>query len=792
MAEKKTPKTTKKASEPKKETKAKTAKSKESGYRLSKKDVPKIEATRKGDSVFQPTKEGFKDLPDVNSIFQSLPASEAISPLDLKQQDAALELPEVKMKRKGRKPKEVRRLDEAEKVEGLRKSTAEVGKLNNLITKLATELDLIEPEAATIKSESLQDKPIEISVKQESPPVQAAAPEAGPTQAPTYEKGSRVTKMVRQARQFLTGSKVASPIEEAIRKELIPFTSKAAITKKFIEQNLAALSDVAKTNQSVAEILKHIEDPKYQKSMDMIVSKLTKNEEIFPEEMKEMISYFENVAGGLENVGVELSYSLPNLIKNVQEVIGNNKLDLKTKREALNTLLKVLNEQKIQNSSIDALEKLSSDQLNFSEEQVNQITTLSTGLLSDKEVQDKKLFGTFSDLNKKVGAVLLNIKEWKEFAEKPSDTDDTVKESLLSKGLGAVGTGVKQGLLDTAFAAIGLPGLGTLLGGLGVDPLKGVGSIFKGLGGLFKGGSKVGGLAEGGEAFAAEGSTLLKTFGALGRGLSPIIELFSELIIPLVTLGSALYGAVNGIMNTLDEWKKFGSGILDFGKSLFNYFERLYHYVDALIENFAKANPVLGGLIHGLEAIVSTIIHLPEIIIKKVVEGFENIFGWLGIGAGKAGSVFSDWSKKLDSFLPEKKTTEAGAKAEQQVAATETTALPMSPEVASTPNVLSTLTGSDRLNAANASQLNPQSANFLTPPIGKTTATPVELNTQSSALATNQYVEDRQAQQRSAERSSQPIVVQVPPATPPPQPSVRKNQVDDFGVAIANLGLLYR
>lgn len=140
---------------------------------------------------------------------------------------------------------------------------------------------------------------------------------------------------------------------------------------------------------------------------------------------------------------------------------------------------------------------------------------------------------------------------------------------------------------------------------------------------------------------------------ALTDSLMPIIRAasatFTEVIAPIMVFGSAIYGAIQGVVETAGEWGKFFQGIFDLGKA-----------VGAVVLKFIESIPFLKYIKDTLVTIASglykvgkfLLIDGPMTIMKLIAEGWKQIFGWLGIGAGKLGESMSALAKNIspDSF----------------------------------------------------------------------------------------------------------------------------------------------
>lgn len=140
---------------------------------------------------------------------------------------------------------------------------------------------------------------------------------------------------------------------------------------------------------------------------------------------------------------------------------------------------------------------------------------------------------------------------------------------------------------------------------------------------------------------------------AITDSLMPILKVaqtaFTDVIAPVLVFGSAIYGAIQGVIETADEWGKFFQGIFDLGKA-----------VGAVVLKFIESIPFLKYIKDTLVSVASglykvgkfLLIDGPMTIVKLIAEGWKKIFGWLGIGAGKLGESMTGLAKSLspDSF----------------------------------------------------------------------------------------------------------------------------------------------
>lgn len=139
----------------------------------------------------------------------------------------------------------------------------------------------------------------------------------------------------------------------------------------------------------------------------------------------------------------------------------------------------------------------------------------------------------------------------------------------------------------------------------------------------------------------------------LSETLMPILraagDVFLDIIAPVVVFGSALIGAIQGIWETMGEWGKFFQGIFDLGKAIGSVTLKFIESIPML--KYLK--DVVVYLASGLFKVGKfLLIDAPMQLMKMIAAGWKQIFGWLGVGAGKLGESMTAWAAKIspDSF----------------------------------------------------------------------------------------------------------------------------------------------
>lgn len=141
-----------------------------------------------------------------------------------------------------------------------------------------------------------------------------------------------------------------------------------------------------------------------------------------------------------------------------------------------------------------------------------------------------------------------------------------------------------------------------------------------------------------------------------GGGISGAITLIRTVLTSAVqkfaivgTMVAAIMGSIQGIIETSDEWGKFFSGLTNLAKAVFDVtanFVQNNEFLKAVGEAIVK---VASGIYDTAKFIV---VDIPMKLFNLIKEGWKNIFGWMGIGAGKLGETMDSLAKQIspDTF----------------------------------------------------------------------------------------------------------------------------------------------
>lgn len=622
--------------------------------------------------------------------------------------------------------------------------------------------------------------------------VEADEPREVPARPSLTMRGiNKIMTGVDRLKESIVGSRAATEVEKDIRKQYLKLVQQSIITQEIIKDNQVLLQDRSKADKNLASVLTEVNNNHELKD---IFARLEKGQQLYGRELIQATEFMQRITGTLDKAGLSLQVNLPKVMDSMSKFVQNTELDVASRRDAFGDIQKAIKGLKIESDTAKEVMAIDSKRLNFTETENAKISEV-LGKLSEEmekgDVANSKLTGTMRELNGTLGSVVLTNKELDGFLEK--QVEGQSMKDRLKGGLGAMGGGLKRGILSSLLAAAGLPGADLI----GEDAMD----LFGGMGGLFKGGkgagtiaktgggllSKIpllGGLLGGGEAAAGAGSALAggaAAAGEAGLGIASKIPGIGLLIAGLAALGAAVYGAVKGITNTLDEWKNFFKGFWDAGVSFVKLVGRAANVFGELVSGFMEGHPIIKSVWDAIKGFAEFIIDLPVMLVKKIAEGFENIFGWMGIGAGKAGGMLGGVSKWFDSLLPDK-----GAAS---------TASTVDPKKAS--SLSQSITAGAMAMTAAASPAMGNSDGFTAPPPGiqqaKLEPLPAMVDTRGFSAASKQEQETRAAQRTTSENSGKDktIVVQTQ-AAPPPRSPQRTTQIDDIHLAVINSNLMDR
>jgi len=400
-------------------------------------------------------------------------------------------------------------------------------------------------------------------------------------------------------------------VNKAARDELVKLSTQTKFTQQLINRNLKQLQEAAKTDADTAAFLENYDSVNFGK-LEEVRQAILKGEKVSKESSNEALEIFENLQesfAGLNFEGLEATFG--DMFGQLREVVNNDKIDRQIRRDFVTDAVSLLKEQtdlsEESQSALGTLEGLLEDGLNFTQDQTEVLNDVIK-TFEDNKINDIKQRGTLDELNRKFSSFIINQDEIKQTLEESQFDGETLAE-LLKDGLDG---DTKQGILDFVFAALGLPGFSSFLGGL-----KGIGGkatailkkvvsaligkdsfilkIFNKIGGVFKGPlSRIGKFLK---PVTNIFSGITKFFGGLSSSLGPVAKAAGR-------FGKAIPGiglAITVIMGAFDAVQGFLNASDLTGKS-----EEMLTLTDKLLAGFSG---FISGLTFGLvdaETIFST------------------------------------------------------------------------------------------------------------------------------------------------------------------------------------------
>ncbi len=159
------------------------------------------------------------------------------------------------------------------------------------------------------------------------------------------------------------------------------------------------------------------------------------------------------------------------------------------------------------------------------------------------------------------------------------------------------------------------------------------------------------------EAGLAAGQLTAAAQGPMGR----LLGIFGKMLGPIgaITVGlTAFWGAIEGIVETSEEWGKFFHGIGSLVSALAN-----------VVTNFIFTNKVISTLANGIWDVGKfLIITIPSKLLSLIKEGWKNLFGWMGVGAGRIGEILESAAKEIDPSKYQKPEMPVGLPGSEQTA----------------------------------------------------------------------------------------------------------------------------
>jgi bacterioferritin (cytochrome b1) len=246
----------------------------------------------------------------------------------------------------------------------------------------------IQEDASMDSATESSDAPIIVTV---------TTPDGSAVSPTTFRKFFNPSSMGR-LREKVFGSRKATKEEMVLRRELIKIVGSAQSTQKLIMQNMRVLEELAKSNEDVAKMLENYNDPKTKQLFEKVLT----GQELFPDEVQNLVGNLQTFTTSLKEVGVALEVPLPEIVKQIGTMVGDNRIDIESRRDMIADLQQVVKASGVDSDNTKALLKISAKDLNFTEEDNTTLKKILDKLPS--EVEGVKQKETFEELNKKMGS----------------------------------------------------------------------------------------------------------------------------------------------------------------------------------------------------------------------------------------------------------------------------------------------------------------------------------------------------------------------------------------------------
>ena len=644
-------------------------------------------------------------------------------------------------------------------------------------------------------------------------PTTANESASNPQQRPNLSGAKAVAK---DAKGFFGGqSSAEKKANEDLRKTFANTGRQLSFTQRLLQDNLKSLEELATTNDAVAEALKkQLSEQEFEKLI-AINEKIVSGQEVSAKEGQFFTKTLDKFGGAIDSIGVSLEASLQDVVATLGETALDENVGIEDRRKALQELIDVASKNLAENEqdseALEALKQIQIDQLNFTEDQNDQLRLLLADLGDD--TTDIKVAGTLQNLNNQFDSLILTNEELNRTLEGGVEGLDA--ESIRDALNSGIQSTAGKGLAGFLLSAIGLGGLeelapavGGLVGGAGklaTGVFSGIGKLFKGKAGRIvskglKGGLKVLGKIAGPIAllFSAfefiEGFSNAAEIAGLPEGVEPTTGQKIQ-----AGIANALSGLSFGLISAEDIFKKIDEGLAFFaglGSDLVDFIfdSGLFDRFAAVKDSFMNLFGGEGSFLSRVGDFFGSLLELSPagLIFDAIKSGFEKLFGEEGMFPQVGEFIQKILEFDFMSLIPESvRNVISGGK---EVAG----------EIADSASELADgaiETGKEAVDSVKSFfgfGDDEQTAQAVAVPEPTTVASPEGQQVPGQAAQGAELgglVADENARgQAAAAQGQQPIIfqpnitVQAPPAGRPA--AGRDTQVDDLGLAMANSGRL--
>lgn len=600
------------------------------------------------------------------------------------------------------------------------------------------------------------------------------------------KEGSLLSKSLDKFNKLFS---VGQDFNKQARQEVFKLSKQVMFTEELIRKNRSKIEKVAETDQTARAFLDRFDQTNF-KNVSSLIETIDKNGDISREQGAELVKTFEQMGDSLSNLKLDnLELGMTDMVSHLMDAVNSDQLGRDVQRKFVNDFIAFSsNAEDLDVETKDLVAQLVAQQelgLNFDKDQVETLNGI-IGQFDNDKIDKIKTKGTLDSINNTMGDFVVNQREIIDTLEETQLDGESLSE-MLKKGLDS---DIGGGILELAFAALGLPGfVGTFsaIGGM-LTSVKNV--ISSGFTKLFGKGGHISKLFGKGGTLAKVTGKIGKMFGSVGKLAKPLLKAGKFLkFIPVVgTIISGIVGlfdAVHGFFNAeeiagkttemLTLGDKIQASIASFISGLtfgFVSAETVFKKIDEADEAIFGADGYLNNISDFFSNMYSKIsdsdiVNASGEVVNSIIDGMEEF--WKSLSEGIEGMFSKILNFDFSSLLPDSVQKLLGMNDE--------------------PSKVSA-NGEDK---GIFDSVADGFKSFFSEDSGPSTAS-ASFRAESKAVGNNAAVSLSRESAIGNNQQVQPVIIQGGSQqsnnTDARQVGVRKNQVDDSKLAMLNMGLM--
>lgn len=339
-------------------------------------------------------------------------------------------------------------------------------------------------------------------------------------------------RVVESASQFIAGNPISELIGslkatfgsntfERLHNDLVDVVSQVKLTEEALEGNRTQLEKMSmEGNESAQELLKHMDDLERTELYDKILDR----QKINSEEAGKVINSLKRVAENVSGVEKELSVSLPEILKNFNGVISDQRISEESRKKMLSNIQEYVKGLGLTGNKVNQFLEVNVDNFELNQENLSFVEDVFKEI-KDDDIEDAKLRFSLEEISNKLDKSVLERGELTDLLEREEDEGETFEQKFLQNAsLISAGKQISGGFGSALLGAVGLGALN----------IFGVGDIL----GEFVGG-KIGG------AFTKMLPKITSALGLKGLGVGGVIGK----IAPILFIAKSLFDFGKGFLD---------------------------------------------------------------------------------------------------------------------------------------------------------------------------------------------------------------------------------------------------